>query len=69
MKEKIKSLYRFLNPKFQTIHLEYKVDVTPRYSAKKPIPLLDKIISSQEENYKKLLSTFLEKLDVKFIIW
>lgn len=32
----IKSLYRFLSPKFQTVFLDYKVQFTPRYGHGKP---------------------------------
>ncbi len=30
----IKAVYRFLNPKFQNVFLDYKVNMKPRYSNK-----------------------------------
>jgi hypothetical protein len=39
MKEKIKSVYKFISPKFQSIHLEYKVIPKLRYGhGNPPIP-------------------------------
>jgi len=52
----IKQIYRFLNPKFQNLFSEYKVDFKPRYGHGKPAhkELLD-IINKNRNNYKKLL--------------
>jgi hypothetical protein len=48
----IKSIYKFLNPKFQKVFLEYKVDNSPRYGHGKPAhPELLHIIEKQEEQY------------------
>jgi len=52
----IKRLYRFLNPKFQNLYLEYKVDFKPRYGHGKPAhPDLLEIIEANRGTYKKLL--------------
>ena len=32
----IKQIYKFLNPKFQNLFLDYKVDLKPRYGYGKP---------------------------------
>lgn len=61
---KIKSVYRFLSPKFQSIHLEYKVDSKPRYGHGKPAhPLLLDIVNKNRELYKELLHSFLQYSD------
>jgi hypothetical protein len=60
MQGKIKSLYHFLSPKFQTIHFEYQYDPRPRYGHGKPAhPLLYEIIDRQRAHYEKLLHDFL----------
>lgn len=57
---KIKSVYRFLSPKFQSIHLEYKVDSKPRYGFGKPAhPILLDIINKNRTLYEDLLKSFL----------
>lgn len=53
----IKSIYRFLSPKHQTIFLDYKVDFKPRYGhgngpAHKG---LNDIVSSLDSNYSSLI--------------
>ncbi len=56
----IKSIYKFILPKFQTIHLEYKVDVKPRYGhGKPPHSQLYAIINKNRESYSDLLNSFL----------
>lgn len=53
----IKQLYRFLNPKFQNLFLEYKVDFKPRYGHGKPAhPELLEIIDKNRDEYKALLN-------------
>ena len=53
----IKEIYKFLNPKFQNLFLEYKVDFKPRYGHGKPAHSdLLKIIDSNRENYKDLIN-------------
>ncbi len=52
----IKQIYRFLNPKFQNLFLEYKVDFKPRYGHGKPAHQgLYEIIDSNRDNYKYLI--------------
>lgn len=63
----IKDVYRFLNPKFQNLFSEYKIDFKPRYGHGKPAhPMLFEIINSNRNNYK----LFLDKaLSYKETIW
>ena len=58
MANSVKDIYRFLSPKFQTVHLDYPVDAVPRYSKQKPIPVLNEIIVSGNERYSALLEKF-----------
>lgn len=52
----IKQIYRFLNPKFQNLFLEYKVDFKPRYGHGKPAHQdLYKIIDSNRNTYKGII--------------
>jgi hypothetical protein len=61
MIRKIKSIYRFLSPKFQSIHLEYKVDPKPRYGqGLPPHALLNTIIRSNRSLYRETLESFLK---------
>lgn len=63
----IKQLYRFLNPKFQNLFLEYKVKFKPRYGYGLPAhPELFKIIDANRGTYKKLLQ---KALSYKEPIW
>jgi hypothetical protein len=57
--DKIKSIFRFLSPKFQSIHIEYKVTPKPRYGYGNPVHarLLD-IINNNRSIYKDLLESF-----------
>lgn len=58
---KLKSAYHFLSSKFQSIHLDYKVDSKPRYGhGKPPHALLYDIINSGREEYEKNLNFFYE---------
>jgi hypothetical protein len=60
MINKIKSIYRFLSPKFQSVHLDYKVNVQPRYGHGKPAhPLLYDIINRNRRMYEDTLKIFL----------
>jgi hypothetical protein len=60
MINKIKSLYKFLSPKYQTVHLEYKVNVQPRYGHGKPAHgLLYDVINQNRKIYEENLSHFL----------
>lgn len=63
----IKQIYRFLNPKFQNLFLDYKVDFKPRYGHGKPAhPELLKIIDRNRENYKEVIK---KSLALKESIW
>jgi hypothetical protein len=63
----IKQLYRFLNPKFQNLFLEYKVNFKPRYGHGLPAHQdLLKIIDENRDEYKKLLT---KALILKKNIW
>lgn len=63
----LKQIYRFLNPKFQNLFLEYKVDLKPRYGHGKPVhSSLLKIIDANRATYKDLLTL---SLDYKEFIW
>lgn len=63
----IKQIYRFLNPKFQNLFLDYKVDFKPRYGHGKPAhrELLN-IINSNRDKYKELIN---KSLSLKESIW
>ncbi|PKP20188.1 MAG: class I SAM-dependent methyltransferase [Bacteroidetes bacterium HGW-Bacteroidetes-21] len=61
----IKSLYKFLSPKFQTIHLEYKVNPIPRFGWGKPAhEELYKTINSNRSVYSDLLKYYLQYKNV-----
>jgi hypothetical protein len=63
----IKKLYRFLNPRFQSLFLEEKVHFMPRYGHGLPAhPELYKIIDAKYENYVKLIR---KALSYKKNIW
>lgn len=65
MKSKLKSLYRFLSPKFQTIHLEYSVNPKPRFGhGKPPHRLLYEIINKNRKIYYELLQEALKYKDI-----
>lgn len=52
----LKQLYRFLNPRFQNLFLEYKVTFRPRYGhGYNAHPQLYKIINEHRETYRGLL--------------
>jgi hypothetical protein len=52
----IKSLYRFLSPKFQNVFLDYKVQLAPRYGHGKPAhPGLYDVISRNNGTYRDFL--------------
>ena len=63
----IKQIYRFLNPKFQNLFLEYKVDFKPRYGHGKSAHAdLYSIIDLNRDKYRDLLS---KALNYKDYIW
>jgi hypothetical protein len=56
----LRQIYRFLNPKFQNLFLEYKVDLKPRYGHGKPAHQdLYKIIDANRPRYRELIKTAL----------
>lgn len=63
----IKQIYRFLNPKFQNLYLDYKVDLKPRYGHGKAAHQdLYKIIDANRPMYRTLLR---KALSYKDEIW
>ncbi|MCO6494672.1 MAG: class I SAM-dependent methyltransferase [Bacteroidetes bacterium] len=60
MIDKIKSVYRFISPKFQTLHLDYKVSPMPRYGhGNPPHPMLHDLINQNRTLYKENIESFL----------
>ncbi len=60
MIDKIKSAAKFISPKFQTLHLDYKVTPQPRYGhGNPPHALLFDLINQNREIYKANLEYFL----------
>ena len=56
----LKEIYKFLSTKFQTLHLEYKVDMKPRYGhGKPPHAGLNKEIASRRGDYDAFLNDLL----------
>ncbi len=65
----LKHWYRFLNPKFQSIHLDYPVQFKPRFTPEsRPHPQLERLISSNIGVYQELLTKMLEH-KVAFSNW
>lgn len=63
----LKDIYRFLSPKFQSLFLDYKVDLKPRYGhGKPPHNELHEIINRGREEYKSLLA---KAISFKENIW
>src|SRR5690606_26978715 len=60
----INQLYRFLNPKFQNLFLEYKVNFKPRYGHGKPAHKdLYSIIDANRDKYRDLIDKALSHKD------
>ena len=60
----LRSLYRFLSPKFQTVFLDYKVNPVPRYGhGKPPHALLYHIINAHRDEYIRILKKMLDYTD------
>lgn len=60
----IKNVYRFLSPKFQTLFLEYNVDMKPRYGhGQSAHSELHKIIDANRNIYKDFLNNSLSFKD------
>ena len=63
----LKEIYKFLNPKFQKLFLEYKVNLVPRYGyGKPPHDLLYDIIDSNRKYYYSIIA---QALTYKEFIW
>ena len=60
MLTRIKSVYKYLSPKYQNLFLEYKVDPKPRHG-RSAHSLLYEIINSNREIYAFYLKIFLEQ--------
>ena len=64
-----KKIYRFLSPKFQTLFLDYKVEMKPRYGHGKPAHEgLLKIVEAHRSEYADFLSkalTFKDQIQQK----
>lgn len=55
----LKSIYRFLSPRFQSVHLDYRVDPRPRYGHGLPAhPALLEAIEANRPQYRELLQGF-----------
>jgi hypothetical protein len=66
---KIKSWYRFINPKFQTVHLDYPVEVKPRYTLDNGgHPKLKEIITRHESTYEEIITLLISHVD-QFKSW
>lgn len=64
VKKMIKKIYRFLSPKFQTLFLDYKVDMRPRYGhGKPPHTKLYDIVNANRVSYEALLEKTLSFVD------
>jgi hypothetical protein len=60
----IKSIYRFISPKFKTLFSEYNVDFEPRYGhGKPPHGELYEIINKNRDEYKSILQEALKHAD------
>ncbi len=60
----MKSIYRFLSPKFKTLFSEYKVNFVPRYGhGNPPHSELYEIINANREEYKSILQEALKYTD------
>jgi predicted O-methyltransferase YrrM len=60
----LKSLYRFLHPRFQTLFLEYKVEMKPRYGHGAPAhPRLLELVEAQRSVYEGWLQKILAHAD------
>lgn len=64
MKELIVSFAKCISPKFQTVHLEYKVNLTPRFNKGNFVfEKLNSLVQENENYYKELLESFTIHLD------
>lgn len=59
MKDLLKNIYRFVSPRFQTVYLDYRVQVQPRHGhGKAPLQPLYDIIDARRAEYAQLLEKF-----------
>lgn len=66
---RLKSLYRFLNPGYQSLFLEYKVDLKPRYGhGRNAHSDLYQIINAGRDEYTQLLNKALSLKDRFWVI-
>lgn len=57
----VKNIYRFFNPRFQTLHLDYPVDMKPRWGHGTPAhPELYQIINQHRPTYAQLLDVMID---------
>lgn len=60
----LKNIHHFISKKFQTIHLDYRVEMKPRYGwGKESHKLLSKIIAKNRTEYVQVLNKTLEHID------
>lgn len=60
----LKHLHRFISKGFQTIHLDYHVEMKPRYGWGNPAHRgLEKIIASNHAEYSSILREVYEHLE------
>ena len=55
MKEWLRHIYRVLNPKYQTVNLDYPVEAVPRYTSQTPHSQLLKLMQGGLDTYEKHL--------------
>lgn len=62
----IKSFYRFLSSRYQTVFLDYKVDMKPRHGHGNggPHPQLNEIIDAHRDEYRQRLESFVEYKEI-----
>lgn len=61
MINRLKSIYRFFSPKFQSIHLDYKVNPIPRYGfGKPPHKKLYEVIDENRKIYEQYMVDFVQ---------
>ena len=60
----LKSLFKFLSPKYQNVFLDYPVNPRPRFGhGKPPHPKLHSIVDSNRSKYAKILKASLNYMD------
>lgn len=64
MKKRLVNLYKFLNPRYQKLYMEYPVEFKPRYTAEHPHPELYGIVNANRQQYESLLQEALSDKEV-----